>query len=353
MLSLLWAIGRRCRPRAAGIGALLAAVVLSACRGAEPTPIPEPAGPLAGQPGGQSVTIGLPYRPDVQFAPFYVAQERGYYADEGLDVRFEYGDETTFLRRVATGELAAAIASGEQVILAGDGGLPLRYVMTWYQRFPVVVFSDDPALQTPADLVGRTVGLPAPSGASHIGWQALLAANHLSPQDVTTEIIGFTQREAVAEGRVDAAVGYAVNEPVQLRADGKEVSIIEIADSFNLVSNGLVVSQQAVEGSPDGVQQLVRATLKGLRDTLADPEAAFALTAQTVPSINEPSAKPVQQEVLRGSLRFWEAERLGAVDPAAWRRSRQFLMDIGLVESPPPVEELIDNRFVDAAGVTR
>lgn len=341
------------QPSSHVLSILGAAMLLTACAGPTTSPVAEsvdtPAGPEIPQP----ITIGLPFQPDVQFAPFYVAQKRGYYADEGLDVRFEYGDESSFLRRVATGELPATVASGEQVILAREGGLPVTYVMTWYQRFPVVVFSDDPALKKPADLVGHKVGLPAPAGASYIGWQALLAANHIDPHDVPTEIIGFTQREAVAEGRVDAAVGYAVNEPVQLAAAGSEVATIEIADSFNLVSNGLIVAQDMVEHSPQTVERLVRATLKGVRDTLDDPDAAFEIAGEVVPSILEPTARPVQEEVLRRSLRFWEADRLGAIDPEAWRQSQRFLKEIGLIAQSTPVEQMIDNRFVDAAGSTR
>jgi NitT/TauT family transport system substrate-binding protein len=304
--------------------------------GATPVPVP--------------VVVGLPYKPDVQFTPLYVAIARGYFRAEGLDVELRYGDESSFVRLVAAHEMTAVVSSGEQVILARANAIPVTYVCTWYGRFPVVVFSVDPALKTPADLVGRTVGLPAASGASYIGWQALLSASRIDPATVNTEVIGFQQLEAVRQGRVDAAVGYAANEPVQLRAQGVTPSVIEVADVFNFVSNGLVVSDALIVESPSVVQGLVTGLLAGMRDTLDDPDAAFETAATVVPEIDSPEVRDQQRQVLRASLRFWEGTPLGAIGAEQWRESQDFLVRIGLIQHAGPVEDLIDSRFVEASG---
>jgi NitT/TauT family transport system substrate-binding protein len=307
--------------------------------GATPAPVP--------------VVVGLPYKPDVQFTPWYVADRRGYFEDEGFAVEFRYGDESSFVRLVAARDMTAVVASGEQVILARANTVPVTYVATWYDRFPGVVFSDDPALGAPAALVGHTVGLPALSGASYIGWQALLAANQLDPAEIDTQVIGYEQLAAVLEGRVDAAVGYAANEPVQLVQRGVTPVVIEIADSFNLVSNGLIVGDSLIAESPEVVQALVNGFLRGLRDTLADPDGAFAVALQAVPEAADPEVRAAQRAVLEASLRFWTAPRLGAIDPARWRDSQAFLLQAGLIEAATPIEAMIDARFVDAASVGR
>jgi NitT/TauT family transport system substrate-binding protein len=297
----------------------------AASRGA--TPATEP-GPLT------SVRVALPYQPNVQFAPLYLAEDRGYYRDAGLDLRFEYGDESQQMRLVAAGEREAMVAGGDQVILGRAAGLPVTYVMTWFQRFPVAVFSLDPALRTPADLVGRTVGLPAPGGTSILGWQALLLASGIQPESVTTEVIGFTQREAVL-----------------LAADGNEVAVIEVADTVNLVSNGLVVGASTARDRPELVQGLVTATLRGIADTLADPDAAFEAALVRVPEAGDPAARAVQRQVLEASLRFWEAPRLGAIDEVAWEQSQDTMRQLGLIDATTPLAELVDPRFVAAARV--
>ena len=112
---------------------------------------PLPAVPTAVQPpsGGSEagrqvlmpVTLAMGYIPSVQFAPFYVAQERGYFADAGLEVTFRYGFESDLLKLVGTDELQFMIGSGEEVILGRSQGLPVRYVMRWYRKFPVVLFA--------------------------------------------------------------------------------------------------------------------------------------------------------------------------------------------------------------------
>jgi len=123
------------------------------------------------------------------------------------------------------------------------------YVMNWYRRFPIVVFSVE-GLSRPEDLVGKTVGLPGLFGASYIGWQALLDAAGIAPEQVNVETIGFTQAESVAAGKVDAAVGYAMNEPIRLQQEGYTPSVIEVADYIDLVANGIITNEKRLARAP-------------------------------------------------------------------------------------------------------
>ena len=102
------------------------------------------------------VTLYMGYIPNVQFAPFYLAQQKGYYRDEGIDLSFDYGMENDLMQLLATDKAQFAIGSGDQVILGRSQGLPLVYVMNWYRKYPVAVFSLLP-LKSPQDLKGKTV----------------------------------------------------------------------------------------------------------------------------------------------------------------------------------------------------
>jgi NitT/TauT family transport system substrate-binding protein len=95
----------------------------------------------ANSPQQQTVTISMGYTPNVQFAPFYVAVKRGYYAAEGINVHFDYATSTDVIRLVGAGNVAFGNAEADQVIVGKSRGLPVVSVFTQYQRFPVVIFA--------------------------------------------------------------------------------------------------------------------------------------------------------------------------------------------------------------------
>ncbi len=292
------------------------------------------------------IDLGVGFVPNVQFAPFYVAQARGFYAEEGLDVALEYGFENDFVALTAQGDRQFAVASGDQVILARAQRLPVVYVMKWYQRFPVAVMAlAESGIDSPKDLEGHSVGIPGLFGASYVAWQALVYATGLDDTTIRLESIGFTQAEAISQGQVDAAVVYIANEPVQLTQAGKEVTVIEVSDYMDLVANGLITNETLIRDNPDLVRRMVRASLRGLEYTIAHPDEAFAIARQFVPEITDDDA-PVQRAVLDASIPLWRSDQLGVSDPQAWADSVTFMVATGLIESSVDVESLYTNEFM-------
>jgi NitT/TauT family transport system substrate-binding protein len=324
-------------------------LALAACGpAAAPMSVDQPADvPTATQPAKlQHIDLGIGYIPNVQFAPLYVAQAKGFYAEEGLDVALEYGFENDFVALTAQGKRQFAIASGDQVILARAQGLPVVYVMKWYQRFPVGVMSlAKLGIDSPKKLEGHSVGTPVLFGASYVGWKALVYAAKLDESTIRLETIGYTQAAAVSQGTVDAAVIYIANEPVQLTQAGTAVNVIQVSDYINLVSNGIVTNESLIRDNPDLVRRLVRGTLRGLEYTLAHPDEAFAIARKAVPEITDQDA-PVQRAVLDASLALWRTDQPGVSDPQAWSDSAKFMLDTGLISSPVDAGKLYTNEFV-------
>lgn len=292
------------------------------------------------------VRLPVGFIPNIQFAPLYVSIEKGYFRDEGLDVTIDYSMENDNTVLVGADELQFAIVSGEQVLLARAQGLPVVYVACWYRDFPVGIAAlASEGIKTPADLRGKKVGTPVLFGASYIGLQALLAAGGLSEQDVTLDVIGFTQAEALAAGREQAVVIYVTNEPVQLRSQGYEVDVLRVADYLQLVSNGLITSEKTLKENPDLVRRMVRGMLRGIRDTAADPAGAYEISKKYVENLAQ-ADREAQMAVLETSIELYQREPWGASDPQAWENMQRVLLDISLLNEPLDLSRAFSNAYL-------
>jgi len=292
------------------------------------------------------VRIGVPYIPNVQFTPLYVAQKKGFYAEEGLDVTIEYGFEHDFVALAAQGKREFAVASGDQVIMARANGLPITFVLQWYQRYPVaLMIPESKNLRSLSDLSGKTVGLPGFFGASYVGWKALVFAAGINERAVNVKEIGFTQAAAVQQGLVDAAVVYIANEPIQLRNAGIPVQVIQVSDYINLVSNGLVVGDKMIRTRPKVVRSMVQATQKAIIYSIEHPDEAFRISRSVIPEITDSKA-PVQRQVLEVSIELWKGREIGRSSRQAWQDSVDFMKKTGLINKKVAVDELFTNRFI-------
>jgi len=313
------------------------ALALSACANSD-----------SGNEAGELTPISLPmgYIPNIQFAPFYVAIEKGYFQDAGIEIEFDYKFETDGVALVGAGELPFAVVSGEQVLLARAQGLPVVYVAAWYQQYPVsVVTKSELGVLIPQDLKGRKIGLPGLFGANYVGLRALLHKAELEESDVTLDAIGFNQVELMAAGQQDIVVGYAANEPIQLRARGVAVTEIRVADYVQLASNGILASEKVITENPELVRAFVGAFLKGLEDTIANPDEAFALSKSHIPNFADLDAN-VQKQVLETSIEQWKAQRPGYSDPQAWENMQNVLLDMGLIPEQMDLNKAFTNEFI-------
>lgn len=325
------------------LASVLIVGLLAGCVTPPPAATPVPFTPT---PELRPVTLAMGFVPNVQFAPVYVALEKGYFAEEGLQVTLDYGMETDILQRLGAGEVPFGIGSGDQVILARGSGLPVQYVMAWYHRFPVCVVSlAASGISEPQDLVGRTVGIPVTYGASYIGWRGFLDEVGIAPESVNLQAIGYTQVASLLEGRVDAAVCYAQNEPVQLRAAGEEITVFYLDAYTQLISNGIITNEETIRQDPEMVRGMVRAFLRGLQATIDDPDEAFAAAQRAIPEMDEETAR-LQRAVLDESIAFWQASRPGRTDPAAWQASVELLTRLGLLTAEVDPQSVYTNDFV-------
>ncbi|TMD49077.1 MAG: ABC transporter substrate-binding protein [Chloroflexi bacterium] len=290
-----------------------------------------------------NVSIAFGYIPDIQFAPFYVAQSKGYYKAAGLNVDFHHGFVNDLIGSLAVGHDTFVFASGDEELVARSKNISVVNVATIYQRYPVsLIVPANSSIQTLADVKGHTIGEPGPFGATYVGLLALLHSAHLSLSDVHVQSIGFTQVTALLQHRFDAVVGYSNNEPLQLRKQGLAVRTFDVSDYQPLVSNGIITTADTLHNQPQMVKAFVQATIKGLKDVIANPAEAVQISKSYIPGMNVENAT----SVLQATIPIWQGNgqvQLGYNDSATWQAMTQFLVAMKIIPSVQDVSSAYTN----------
>jgi NitT/TauT family transport system substrate-binding protein len=321
--------------------ALALALAVAACGlGATPSPSARPA-----------LTVGLGFIPSVQFAPFYLADRAGYYGAAGLDVTFQNRIDPDLVTLVGQGAIDVGLADGTSVIPAVSQDIPIRYLATVYAKYPSIVFAKaSSGIAGPADLKGKRLGIPGRFGSSWIMLQALLGSVNLTPDDLEiVEYPDFGQGAAVAAGAVDAATGFANNEPVQLELTGEEVVVLRVDDIVALPGPGLIAGTSTMESKGTLIAPFVAQTLRAMREIAADPDKGLEAAIAAVPELGQD--RQTQRAILMATIDMWQSDRttaegLGAIDRAGWDESIAFLTELNLVAKPVTVDQLVDPRFI-------
>ncbi len=294
------------------------------------------------------VTVKLPlgYIPNVQFAPLYVAIDKGFYTEVGITIDLDYSMENDNAVLLANDTIQFAILSGEQVLLARDKEMPLVYVMAWYQQYPVGIVSKQSAnINSVADLRGRKIGLPGLYGASYIGTIALLDSAGLTEADVTLDSIGYNQVEVLTADREDAVVIYVANEPVQLEAQGESITLLKVSDAIDLVANGLVTNEKTLAENPELVKAMIAATLKGIQYTMDHPDEAYEISKKYVENLDS-ADQAIQKQVLLSSIELWKGDHVGYSNPDAWVNMQRILTGMSLISGTKDVTLSYNNELL-------
>ncbi len=268
----------------------------------------------------EKMTYAAGYIPNVQFAPFYVAQSRGYYRAEGIDLTIDYTMGPDLLKLVALGKMSVGSADPDAFIHASEQGLPLVHVATLYQTYPIALIARENILEGKR-LKGKRIGISGTYGSSYLGLKAMLSQLGLKLEDIDLAPIGFTQTTALAQGRVDAVVGYANNEPLRLQQQGIPTHIYMIPTHQAMPGVGLMTSQAFLRAHPKLIEGFLRATFRGMHDIISDPEDCFALVvSKYLPELKPKDKYKSEFQVLLATLPYWKTtSSYGQTQPKAWQ----------------------------------
>jgi NitT/TauT family transport system substrate-binding protein len=308
--------------------------------------------PLAGcgaSAGSNSLTVGLTYIPNIQFAPFYVAQSLGYYKAAGLDVTLRHhGANEDEFGALISGKETLIFAGGDETLQARAQGQDIVYVAEVFTKYPVaLIVPSNSSIQKVSDLKGHSVGIPGKFGATWIGLLALLSSAGLKQDDVNIQTVGFTQVQALVTKKVDAVMGYLNNEPIQLQKQGLAVRTFDVASAQPLVSNGVAALRGTLSAHPDQVKAFVAATLKAVDYSIAHPQEAVEISKADVPGLDNPANAADALTVLKATLPLWEhSGKAGYSDPAAWKSMADFMQAQALLSGSVDATTAFSNDYL-------
>jgi NitT/TauT family transport system substrate-binding protein len=279
-----------------------------------------------------AVRFTLDWRFEGPSAVFLTALEKGYFKAEGLDVTIDTGNGSReAIPRVASGTYDMGFGDVNSLIRFRDENptVDLKAVMMVYDKppFSIVGRRSRGITAEIASLSGKKFGAPA-ADAAYAQWPIFKAVNNIDDSTMTFENVGFPVREPMlATGDVDAVFGFSISSAINLKARGvpaEDIQVLLMADyGVELYGNVIMVSPGFLASNPEAVKGFLRALVKGIRDTAADPAAAAAL----VIARNDVAKLEVETERLKMTLDqnivtpWVKANGVGGIDPARWSRA--------------------------------
>jgi NitT/TauT family transport system substrate-binding protein len=230
-------------------------------------------------------------------AAYWVALDKGYYKDKGLEVTLENskgsGDS---IAKVDTGRADAGLADAAVVIASNARGTTVKTVGMVFDKTPLNIFSlKSNPLAKPKDLEGKTLGAP-PGDAQRQMFPAFAKVNGIDAGKVTwVNIEPAAKIAAVAEKRMDGVGDYNTGLPLYEKAAGKgNVVMMPWADfGFDMYSMSIMASEKTMKEKPKQLKAFVEASYMGWRDVMADPDAAMVIFKKRVPEIDVETVKAI------------------------------------------------------------
>ena len=295
------------------------------------------------------VRFALDWRFEGPAAPYLVAIDKGYYKAEGLNVTIDPGTGSVEgINRVASGAYDVGFADINILVKYRDNprNLPVKMVMMVYDTpaFSIITLKKT-GIAKPKDLEGKVLGAPAADGA-WAQWPIFVEANKIDASKVKVENIGFPVREPMlAQGKVDAITGFWFSSYMNLKAQGiagDDIVVLHMRDwGLDLYGNGIIANPDFMRFNPKAVQGFVRGTIKGIQETIRDPDAAI----ESVMKRNQIAKRDVELERLKLSLQRnfvspdVKKNGIGAVDVKRLERSiEQIGLTFQYTNKPKPAD---------------
>ena len=228
----------------------------------------------------EDITVMMPFLPDSEWSAFYCAINKGYYADEGLNVTMLYTFEGGFgaIKQVVSGNVDFGYAGGDSVTVARSRDIPIVSIyQSGHNNLFGLIVKEASGIETPKDLEGKIIGIAGPGSPTEIGPKAILKNSGVDIDKVTFVPVGAQMIASFMSNSVDASGSFPAMEGI-LKKQGVPYKIWYPKDfNANFVTSTIVTSEKTIKENPKLVEKFVRATKKGFEYAIEHPEEAIEI----------------------------------------------------------------------------
>lgn len=283
------------------------------------------------------------------FAPAFLGVEKGFWADEGIDLVLKPNAGIANTQLVGTGVEFFVDEGYGDVIEAVQAGMPVKGIFSYTQQSPVAIISraDNP-IRHPKDLEGKTL-VSGPGSGSLALLPAVMKAAGADFSKVKVSIVDWgVIIEMLMLGKADAMPNYFSTNAPQMEAKGVKPYVLKYSDyGINVLGAGLVASDKLIASNPDLIKRFVRALSKSWEYTAKHPDEAVDIFVKNNPDWDRTVASQALSILL--SLTHTDntkGKKLGWMAKEDWEQSQKLMIDYLELKKNLPAETYYTNEFI-------
>lgn len=291
----------------------------------------------------ERTSLRLKWVSQAQFAGYYSAQKQGYYEKEGLSVTIDpAGPNISPIQSVVSGINEFGIAGAEQIITAIDNGVPIVAIAVIYRETPEALVSKKSLnITNPKDLIGKTVGVVYDNDENL--YRLFLKKNGIDEKSIK-EVPAITGISQVMTGQVDAKMAYEMNDAVLLTLEGEEVNILKFREyGVKVYADTIFTTKDMIEKHPDKVRKFLKASIKGWKYAINNPEKSVSQLIEINPALNYEH----QLGYLKGSIPLIMTDtEIGVSNAEIWENMIDNLYENKMIKKQIDASSVFTNEFL-------
>ncbi|MEH7344960.1 ABC transporter substrate-binding protein [Bacillus sp. JJ1532] len=296
----------------------------------------------------EDLSIMLDWYPNAVHSAIYVAKEKGYFEDVGLNVKIEMpADTNDHLKLAATGKVDLAISYQSQLLVSRAENIPVVSIAAFVRHsLDAIMYKTESGIQSPKDLEGKNVGYPSAS-VSEAVVSSMVEIDGGDMSKVKLTDVGWDLMASLATDNVDALVGAYINhEQVLLKKEGYNIDVLHlpdygVPDNYELI---IVTGEKTLSKKKESIEKFWHAITKGHEDVKADPDAGLQVLLDHE-NDSFPLDKEVEKESLQVLLPLMEDKDVpfGYQAEASWQNVADWLYKSKVIKEPVDPKEAFEN----------